>query len=230
MGHLEPNRNTAAEAAEPAKMIPGINIPFDYVANLLGASTDELKMIFLFLISYPLAGVLKRLPDNKPWTKNVYIISIAVFYLVGLFDLWSGLALVIFDATGTYLIAKYISGPYMPWIGFTFLMGHMSISHIYRQLADSPDSTDITGAQMVMVMKLSSFCWNVFDGRQPTATLNEDQKERMIVDLPAPLDFAAFVAFFPSLMIGPAFDYIDYHRWLNTVSYTHLTLPTKRIV
>ncbi|KAK0904090.1 Lysophospholipid acyltransferase [Friedmanniomyces endolithicus] len=180
-------------------MIPYINVPFDYVASLLGAPTDELKMIFLFLISYPLAGVLKRLPDHKPWTKNVFIISISIFYLVGLFDLWSGLALIIFDAVGAYLIAKYVEGPYMPWIGFSFLMGHMSISHIYRQMADSPSSVDITGAQMVMASEL-----------------NDDQKERMIVDLPAPLDFAGFVAFFPSIMIGPAFDYIDYHRWLNT--------------
>ncbi|KAK1072895.1 Lysophospholipid acyltransferase [Friedmanniomyces endolithicus] len=125
-------------------MIPYINVPFDYVASLLGAPTDELKMIFLFLISYPLAGVLKRLPDHKPWTKNVFIISISIFYLVGLFDLWSGLALIIFDAVGAYLIAN----------------------HIYRQMADSPSSVDITGAQMVMVMKLSAFCWNVFDGRQ----------------------------------------------------------------
>ncbi|KAK1074214.1 Lysophospholipid acyltransferase [Friedmanniomyces endolithicus] len=197
-------------------MIPYINVPFDYVANLLGAPTDELKMIFLFLTSYPLAGVLKRLPDHKPWTKNVFIISISIFYLVGLFDLWSGLALIIFDAVGAYLIAKYVEGPYMPWIGFSFLMGHMSISHIYRQVAANPSLVDITGAQMVMVMKLSAFCWNVFDGRQKASELNDDQKERMIVDLPAPLDFAGFVAFFPSIMIGPAFDYIDYHRWLNT--------------
>ncbi|KAK0251454.1 Lysophospholipid acyltransferase [Friedmanniomyces endolithicus] len=197
-------------------MIPYINVPFDYVANLVGAPTDELKMIFLFLISYPLAGVLKRLPDHKPWTKNVFIISISIFYLVGLFDLWSGLALIVFDAVGAYLIAKYVEGPYMPWIGFSFLMGHMSISHIYRQMAATPSSVDITGAQMVMVMKLSAFCWNVFDGRQKASELNDDQKERMIVDLPAPLDFAGFVAFFPSIMIGPAFDYIDYHRWLNT--------------
>ncbi|KAK5680769.1 Lysophospholipid acyltransferase [Elasticomyces elasticus] len=200
-------------------MIPYINTPFDYVAGLLGSATDELKMIFLFLISYPLAGVLKRLPDNKPWTKNVFIISIAVFYLVGLFDLWSGLATIIFDAAGTYLIAKYVQGQYMPWIGFTFLMGHMSISHLYRQIANNPDAVDITGAQMVMIMKLSAFCWNVYDGRQDPAILNADQKERMVVDLPAPLDFAGFVAFFPSIMIGPAFDYVDYHRWLNTTMF-----------
>jgi len=97
-------------------MIPYINVPFEYVAGLLGASTDELKLIFSFLLSYPLAGLLKRLPDDKPWTKNAFNIIIALFYLVGLFDLWSGLLLIVFDAVGAYCIAKYIQGPYMPWV------------------------------------------------------------------------------------------------------------------
>ncbi|KAI7087646.1 MBOAT family protein-like protein [Hortaea werneckii] len=197
-------------------MLPYINTPFELLANSLGASTDEVKLITSFLLSYPLAGILKRLPDDKPWLKNVYNISIAVFYLVGLFDLWSGLALIIFDAVVTYAIAAYIHGPYMPWIGFVFLMGHMSVSHIYRHIAADPSGVDITGAQMVMVMKLSAFCWTVFDGRQKSEHLTDDQKDRMLKELPAPLDYAGFVAFFPSLMAGPAFDFVDYHRWLNT--------------
>lgn len=200
-------------------MLPYINVPFVYVADLLGAAPDELKLIFCFLLSYPLAGVLKRLPDDKPWLKNVFNISIAVFYMVGLFDLWSGLVVILFDAIGTYLIAAYIQGPYMPWIGFVFLMGHMSVSHIYRQIANSPTSVDITGAQMVLVMKLSAFCWNVYDGRQKPEVLNADQKDRMLTQLPHPLDYAGFVAFFPSIMVGPAFDYVDYHRWLNTTMF-----------
>ncbi|EMC96991.1 hypothetical protein BAUCODRAFT_138379 [Baudoinia panamericana UAMH 10762] len=196
-------------------MIPGINRPFAYVAGLLGASTDELKLIFLFLLSYPLAGILKRLPDDKPWMKNVFNITVAVFYLVGLFDLWTGFALIVTDAVVTYCIAKYVEGPYMPWIGFIFLMGHMSVSHIYRQIANSPSSVDITGAQMVMVMKLSAFCWNVWDGKQKPEQLNEEQKERSLKQLPSVLNYAGFVAFFPSIMVGPAFDYVDYERWLN---------------
>lgn len=174
------------------------------------------KLISSFLLSYPLAAVLKRLPDSQPALKNVFSISIGLFYLVGLFDLWSGLFTVVLDAAAAYLIAAYIQGPYMPWIGFVFLMGHMSVSHIHRQIEDSPSSVDITGAQMVMVMKLSAFCWNVFDGRQTSKDLNSDQKERMLTALPSILDYAGFVAFFPSLMVGPAFDYVDYHRWLNT--------------
>ncbi len=104
----------------------------------------------------------------------------------------------------------------MPWIGFVWLMGHMSVSHIYRHMVNDPTVIDITGAQMVLVMKLSAFCWNVWDGKQKQSELSDSQKERMLVRLPDPLSYAGFVAFFPALHVGPAFDYIDYHRWLNT--------------
>lgn len=33
------------------------------------------KLISSFLLSYPLAGVLKRLPDDKPYFKNVFNIA-----------------------------------------------------------------------------------------------------------------------------------------------------------
>lgn len=53
----------------------------------------------------------------------------------------------VIDAVGAYAIAMYVDGPYMPWIGFVFLMGHMSINHLYRQMVAQPHSVDITGAR-----------------------------------------------------------------------------------
>lgn len=97
-------------------------------------------------------------------------IRVSLFYLVGLFDLWVGIRTLLVSSVGAYLIASRIRGPYMPWIGFVFLMGHMSINHIFRQRRAAPDVVDITGkhdrsrsklhlifflgAQMVLVMKV----------------------------------------------------------------------------
>lgn len=144
-------------------------------------------------------------------------VSTSVFYLVGLFDLWDGVRTLLISAGGTYCIAKYLkTSPYMPWVGFVFVMAHMSISHIHRQIANSPSTVDITGAQMVLLMKLSAFCWNIADGQLPDEHLSDFQKERALKDLPSILDFSAYVLFFPSLMAGPAFDYVDYQRWIDT--------------
>jgi lysophospholipid acyltransferase len=123
------------------------------------------------------------------------------------------------SSVGAYCIAAYIKGPYMPWIGFVFLMGHLSINQISRQFVNDPNVVDITGAQMVLVMKLSAFCWNVADGTLPEKDLSEYQKDRAIKQLPSYLDFAGYVLFFPSLFAGPAFDYVDYKRWIETTMF-----------
>jgi lysophospholipid acyltransferase len=107
----------------------------------------------------------------------------------------------------------------MPWIAFIFLMGHLSINQLARQFLNNPAVIDITGAQMVLVMKLTAFCWNVADGRLPENDLSDFQKERAIKQLPGPLDFAGYVMFFPSLFAGPAFDYVDYKRWIETTMF-----------
>ncbi|KAE8377880.1 MBOAT, membrane-bound O-acyltransferase family-domain-containing protein [Aspergillus bertholletiae] len=200
-------------------MLPYIDLVFEYPANVTGASVDELKLIASFLLSYPLAALLKRIPDAQPWKKNAFIITVSLFYLVGLFDLWDGLRTLAYSAAGIYAIAYYIDGSLMPWIGFIFLMGHMSISHIYRQILDDAHVTDITGAQMVLVMKLSSFCWNVHDGRLPQKQLSDPQKYAAIKEFPSILDYLGYVLFFPSLFAGPSFEYVDYRRWIDTTLF-----------
>jgi lysophospholipid acyltransferase len=142
-----------------------------------------------------------------------------MFYLVGLFDLWSGLRTLLISAGGAYAIASKINSPFMPWIGFVFLMGHMSINHIIRQNVNDPGSVDITGAQMVMVMKLTAFCWNVQDGHLPDSELTDFQREHAIKTLPGLLDYAGYVFFFPSLFAGPAFDYCDYHSYITSTMF-----------
>lgn len=123
------------------------------------------------------------------------------------------------SAGGAYAIAYFVQSSFMPWIGFVFLMGHMSINHIQRQRLNKPSEVDITGAQMVLIMKLTAFCWNVYDGRQADADLSDDQKERAIKELPNLLDYAGYVLFFPGLMAGPAFDYVDYKNFISTTMF-----------
>ncbi|KAF4120263.1 lysophospholipid acyltransferase [Geosmithia morbida] len=198
-------------------MITLLNRPFEALSDAVGASPDELKLIFSFVLSYPLAGLLKRIPDSKPHAKNLFSICTSLFYLLGLFDLWDGAFTLLVSAGGAYAIAKHLrSSPYMPWIGFAFVMGHVSTSHIHRQIVESPTSIDITGAQMVLVMKLSAFCWNIADGCLPEDQLSDFQKDHMLKELPSILDFAGYILFFPSLFAGPAFDYADYRQWIDT--------------
>lgn len=47
---------------------------FALTACSLGSQV-VVKLVFSFFLSYPLAGVLKRIPDKAPWQKNAFIIA-----------------------------------------------------------------------------------------------------------------------------------------------------------
>ena len=83
----------------------------------------------------------------------------------------------------------------MPWINFLFLMIHMAYSHFHLQFFKEydPKLIDITGAQMILVMKLSAFGWNIHDGKQPRLTLNDFNKARAITKHPNVLPYIGYV-------------------------------------
>ena len=106
----------------------------------------------------------------------------------------------------------------MPWINFAFVMGHLLLNHVYSQLFVehyNPDLIDITGAQMVLCMKLTSFAWNVYDGWLPESQLSEFQKDRAIRQHPDFVDFLAYAFYFPSVLTGPSYDYAEFQRWID---------------
>ncbi|KAK9362732.1 MBOAT, membrane-bound O-acyltransferase family-domain-containing protein [Lipomyces starkeyi] len=186
------------------------------IAKSIGMPTDPLKLFLTFLLSYPLCAVLKRLPDSKPIYKQLFCLSVSTFYLLGIFSLWDGLKTLLISSLGTYTLAKYVKSPLMPWVVFLFLMGHLTINHVNRYFNPLWESqVDITGAQMVLVMKLSAFGWNVHDGRRPAAELSSIQKDRALPTLPTIIDYLTYVFFFPSLLVGPSFDYAEFRRWLD---------------
>lgn len=74
---------------------------------------------------------------------------------------------------------------------------------------------------MVLVMKLTAFAWNVQDGRIARkaqgglSALADFQRESALTEMPDLLSYAAWVLFFPSMLIGPAFEFAQYKAWLE---------------
>lgn len=73
--------------------------------------------------------------------------SVSMFYLLGIFSLWGGVRTLLISAIGVYTIAAFLRGPYMPWIAFFFLIGHMSLTHLRRQNHPVPGQVDISGTR-----------------------------------------------------------------------------------
>ncbi|KAM9902876.1 hypothetical protein OXX69_008140 [Metschnikowia pulcherrima] len=181
-----------------------------------GIDEASFKVLFCTLLSFPFSWVFKRLPDQRYTLKNSYVIGVSAFYIFGILNLRSGLVTLLLSSTGCYFITRYLRTSSMPWVNFLFLMSHLAYSHFSTQFFKTYDSKviDITGAQMVMVMKLSAFGWNVYDGKRKTSPSDYTQS-RAIKKHPNILPYFGYVFFYPSLLTGPAFDYVDYDKFIH---------------
>lgn len=70
-------------------------------------------------------------------------------------------------------------------------------SHIIRAVRDtSYDTMDVTGPQMVLTMKLTTFAWNVWDGRRPASDLDKWQSTKRVAQFPTLLEFLGYSSVF----------------------------------
>ncbi|RIA85160.1 MBOAT, membrane-bound O-acyltransferase family-domain-containing protein [Glomus cerebriforme] len=181
-----------------------------------GAAVDHLKMVFTLLASYPLALVYKRLPPHNPNIKHLFSIAIAIIVLFGVFDLADAFYTMLISSLISYAIIYHVKGIWGPILVFLYALGHLSINHIYRQINRiSYDRYDPTGPQMVLVIKLTSFAFNVFDGRRPSKELTPYQKSKAIPSMPSILEYLGYLFFFGGFMAGPAFEFMDYRQFTN---------------
>ncbi|WVQ99616.1 hypothetical protein IAU59_006753 [Kwoniella sp. CBS 9459] len=188
---------------------------FERASALAGAPPDQLKLIFSLLMSYPLGSLFVRLPPSKPYVAHLFSIVVSTFVIWPLLGLGGGLLHLLFSIAGTYVIASTQKSKNMPWIAFTFVMGHL----LFNIVGTSADTIEITGSQMVLAMKLTTFAWNIHDGRQRTEDLDASQIESRLTEMPSPLAFLGYCLFFPSVLPGPSFDYATYDALVHHTIY-----------
>ncbi|KAF8681605.1 membrane-bound acyltransferase family [Rhizoctonia solani] len=188
---------------------------FVSISSVLGAPADQIKLIFCLLVAYPLSTIYVRLPKDKPHIKYVYNIAVSMFFLVPILRLYWGTAHLLLSSTFTYFAAKRIKSQNMPWVVFAFVMAHLLVNHAYRTAYLTLDDLEITGTQMVLVIKLSTFAWNIYDGRQPTESLDHSQLATRVQEYPSLLEFLGYVFYFPGLLVGPAFEFVSYRSLID---------------
>lgn len=188
---------------------------------LIGVDDASLKILICTLLSFPFSIIFKRLPDHDYTLKNVYVILVSSFYVFGILELRGGLVTLLVSAMGCYFITRYLRTKSMPWVNFLFLMLHLAWSHVHTQFFVEYDPTiiDITGAQMVLVMKLTAFGWNIHDGKQDPKSVSPYCQSRVIKKHPNLLPYLGYVFFYASVLTGPAFDYMDYDRFIHSTLF-----------
>lgn len=198
----------------------------EYLCTNTGLDAASIKTLVCLFLSFPISAIFKRLPDNKINLKNTYIIIASSIYIFFIIENFKGFFTILTNSLFTYFLTKYYKSRFMPWVNLIVLMGSLCINHIHAQFTTAqlnPGEIDFTGAQMVMVMKLSAFGWSYLDGQlflkdkeKFESNLNTYQKSRAILKHPKLISYLGYVFFYASLLTGPSFDYADYEKFILT--------------
>ena len=72
-------------------------------------------------------------------------------------------------------------------------MGILTVNHFTRWITNTGlETVEITGSQMVLVMKLTLFAWACFDGGRDPASLDQVQQKDRLVEVPGLLAFLGY--------------------------------------
>ncbi|KAJ6627426.1 endoplasmic reticulum protein [Mycena sp. CBHHK59/15] len=198
------------------------------LAELVGASVDQVKLISCLLAAYPLGSLFIRMPSEKPALKHLFSIAITLLFFFPVLQIYSAFFQLLASVLGTYYLTRYYKSSKMPWVAFVFVMGHLTINHVIRSIKNfSYETLEVTGPQMVLTMKLTTFAWNVYDGNRPTEDLDKWQLAKRVTKFPSLLEFLGYSFYFPGILVGPYLDYADYMDLVNETVFKNMQLKSK---
>ncbi|GLD95209.1 hypothetical protein PINS_up003851 [Pythium insidiosum] len=206
-----------AELVTPFKF-EHANALVNELSGNLGLASDQVRYVLCLFAAYPFAVIYRLLPS--PSLKHLF--DILVGGALAHFVLGSGWVHSFISSLITYLLVCFAPARFAPHIVFLFNMTYMTASHIYRLYVDYMGWTlDFTGPQMILVIKLTSFAYNYYDGvvdktaekkslSPAAAKMYAARKKLAITELPSLLQFFGYVYCFPSFLAGPAFEIREY--------------------
>ncbi|KAJ1987950.1 Lysophospholipid acyltransferase [Dimargaris cristalligena] len=203
-------------------------------ANYLGGlPADRLQVMSCLLLAYPLASLFRRLPsDSPPTQKHLFSLLATGFMFLVVQGQWVGLGHILLSSLVTYALMAYAGDrAWAPRAVFLFVMAHLSLTHIRRLNYDiNNPPLDYSGAQMVLVIKLTTYAYNVFDGHRPDRAdpqaLSARQRLKAVAYKPTLLEFLGYVFFFGSFFAGPAFEFRDYTDFISLEAFRRTPPPS----
>ncbi|XP_078486801.1 lysophospholipid acyltransferase 5-like [Ciona intestinalis] len=173
------------------------------ISNTIGVSEPAIKLLITVYSGYPLA-LIHRLFPYKKYISLQYayftISSLCMLYWNYGFDVYHSLL----SLSIQWLIFKvFAATSAMVGISFIFQMGYL----VYGYLVYSTSGYDINWCmpQCILTLRMIGLAWDVYDGHQKHESLNKDQQERGIKDIPSLIEIFGFNYFYGGYIVGPQF-------------------------
>lgn len=197
----------------------------DEYAEQLNIGPGALKLILVLFLNYPISFLFRLLPP-KPILKHVVGMVIGIFEFIFCLGLISGFHAMITSTVTLAFMTFLGNSPWTPLINFIWIFGYQSYGLMF---VENTDDIDWTASQMVLTIKLTSVCFNVYDGTLPKEvrekTLTLEQQEAIINKPPTLLEWYGYVFFYAGFLAGPAYTMREYLDFINMTQFKNSEIP-----
>ena len=185
-----------------------------YLENKLGAPSEQIILILTMASAIPFSFLNYLIHNRKARVLYSLIIGFILHYSIyGIQSLHS-----IFGTIASYLYVKYFGRKISPFYLLIASMAHLSILNIIRMIVDFGGWSidDISTIYMVEVAKFSSFGFSYADGeKDPKDMVNAHHKSTRIVEFPSIVEYASYIFFYPTTIIGPFIEFKDFINFID---------------
>ncbi|KAJ3073349.1 lysophospholipid acyltransferase [Podochytrium sp. JEL0797] len=184
------------------------------VAVKISMPLDVLKGGFMLTSAYFLAILFALIPAKAQTARHIFSILASCTLYLSLFSLEGFLELMLMCSIVYVGVFMFRNNSWTPVVMFYYVLGHFCVRlFIVQILTTSAKKFDATTPMMVLVIKLTSFAWNVYDGTKAEKDLIPELRSRAIKEYPGVLEFFGYVFFFAAFLVGPPFDFNDYREF-----------------
>lgn len=182
--------------------------PVEALSNLSGASEPAIRLILSVLAAYPLGAFYRTLKTSAP-VKNLVIAITGIAIIV--FNYGTDLYHSAIAVTVTYLLNTVFStSNLLVPLSFSYHMGYLLIGY-YFTISETYD-IKWTMPHCVLTLRLIGLAFDISDSQKK---IKAGKKDATCIQVPTLLELIAFMYFPASVLVGPQFSFLRYHRFVN---------------
>eukprot|EP01012_Entosiphon_sulcatum_P031119 TRINITY_DN3885_c0_g1_i1.p1 TRINITY_DN3885_c0_g1~~TRINITY_DN3885_c0_g1_i1.p1 ORF type:complete len:493 (-),score=109.07 TRINITY_DN3885_c0_g1_i1:67-1545(-) len=195
------------------------------LAKATGLPLDQVILASCCLLSLPLGVVVRRMPGAT--SRMVFGLVVGLWF--GVLSYGWGLLHSILSTLAAYAVLRVNPAKQAHRVVFVLLLGHLLLSHLYNMVtAYMSWNVDFTAAQLIILAKVTQTAFSIYDGRRKEEDLFPEEREDRITEFPTLLEFASYIFFFPSFLVGPAFTFNQFRSYVRRPSTPPSLVPTAK--
>ncbi|KAI8870297.1 MBOAT-domain-containing protein [Ramicandelaber brevisporus] len=191
-------------------------------------SVGKTQLVVSMLASFASGQLTHSLKSAPAGVRHAAIIASTALISCYICGHVSGFIQIVTLSHFMYYFIVNVKHKFMPSLVMVMCMMWISYHHWSRMKHDAQadERMDYTAPMMMMVQKLTSFAYNVADGRHISQQIDdhEYQVEHAVDDshYPGLLEFFGYVLFTPGFLVGPSIPFAKYRKLMNGTLYSNM--------